>query len=209
MKGFFISMEGSDGSGKSTQLKNIEKHLEARGYRVLVTREPGGTAVSEKIRDILLDPENTTITPWTEMFLYAAARAQHLEECILPALAKGKIVLCDRFVDSSIAYQGYGRELGDVVRQVNEIVTKGIAPDLTFFLDLPPHEGMERKRSEDGHKMDRLELEKESFHTRVYNGYLAQCKEDKNRIVHIDARGSAPEVFCEIQKILDTCLVQK
>lgn len=202
MKGLFISMEGSDGSGKSTQLKKMEEYLKEMGKEVLVTREPGGTPIAEKIRTLLLDPNNMAMTPWTEMFLYASARAQHLEERILPALAEGKIVICDRFVDSSIAYQGYGRELGEVVKEVNQIATRGVMPDVTFFLDLSPETGMKRKKKEEGHELDRLELQENAFHKKVYDGYIAQCENEKDRIHRISAEGSAEEVFEKIKEVL-------
>ena len=134
MKGYFITIEGSDGSGKSTQLKKIISYLEEKQVDLVVTREPGGTPVAEAIRELILDPAYPQMTAKTEMLLYAAARAQHVEEKVLPALQAGKVVLSDRYVDSSIAYQAYGRGLGDMVAQVNAIATGGLVPDLTVFL---------------------------------------------------------------------------
>ena len=203
MKGYFISVEGSDGSGKSTQLKNIVAYLERIERDMVVTREPGGTPLSEKIRDLLLDPENKEMTSITEMLLYAAARAQHVEEKIIPALGEGKVVLTDRFVDSSVAYQGYGRGLGDVVWEVNKIATAGVMPDLTIFLDLPYELGIERKKNEEGHVLDRLELQQSAFHKRVYNGYLEVCKKEGKRIQRIDASKSPEDVFLEIEEVLN------
>ncbi|WP_352399519.1 dTMP kinase [Anaerotignum sp.] len=203
MRGFFISVEGSDGSGKSTQIKKIEAYLKSKNQEILLTREPGGTVISEKIRELLLDPGNKEMTVRAEMLLYAAARAQHLEEFILPNLYQGRNVLTDRFTDSSIAYQGFGRELGDVVAEVNHIATGGICPDITFFLDLAPDAGIARKKAEIDHAMDRLELEKKEFHQRVYSGYLALCDLHGQRICRIDASRDIDSVFAEIQAGLD------
>lgn len=203
MRGFFISVEGSDGSGKSTQIKKIQEYLQSHGQEVIITREPGGTAISEAIRTLLLDPENRAMTARTEMLLYAAARAQHVEELILPALAEGRHVLTDRFADSGIAYQGYGRELGDIVADVNRIATGGTEPDITFYLDLPPAAGIARKQSETAHKMDRLELEEQAFHIRVQQGFAALCQQQGQRIRRIDAAHSADAVFAAIQADLD------
>lgn len=203
MRGFFISVEGSDGSGKSTQMKKIQEYLCSHGQEVITTREPGGTAISEAIRALLLNPENRAMTAKTEMLLYAAARAQHVEELILPALAAGRHVLTDRFADSGIAYQGYGRELGDMVADVNRIATSGAEPDITFYLDLPPEAGIARKQSETAHKMDRLELEEQAFHIRVQQGFAALCQQHGQRIRRIDAGRSADAVFADIQADLD------
>lgn len=203
MKGYFISVEGGDGSGKSTQIRNIEAYLRGRGKEVLLTREPGGTPVAEKIRTLILDPENRTLTGRAEMLLYAASRAQHIEEKILPALEAGKVVLSDRFTDSSIAYQAYGRGLGDMVAEVNRIATGGKVPDLTIFLNITPAAGMARKNQQDGHVLDRLELEQAAFHERVYAGYLALVQESGGRIADIDADRPAEEVFADIRAQLD------
>lgn len=160
MKGYFISVEGGDGSGKSTQMQKIEAYLTEMGQEVLLTREPGGTPMAEKIREMILDPANRDLTGRAEMLLYAAARAQHVEEKILPALRAGKTVLSDRFTDSSIAYQGFGRGLGDMVAEVNRIATGGMEPDLTIFLNITPAAGMARKNRQNGHVLDRLEPRK-------------------------------------------------
>ena len=178
MKGYFISVEGGDGSGKSTQMQKIEAYLTEMGQEVLLTREPGGTPMAEKIREMILDPANRDLTGRAEMLLYAAARAQHVEEKILPALRAGKTVLSDRFTDSSIAYQGFGRGLGDMVAEVNRIATGGVEPDLTIFLNITPAAGMARKNRQAGHVLDRLEQEKAAFHEAVY----AACegKQHKN-----------------------------
>ena len=146
------------------------------------------------------------MTAKTEMLLYAAARAQHVEEKVLPALQAGKVVLSDRYVDSSIAYQAYGRGLGDMVAQVNAIATGGLVPDLTVFLDLPPAVGMARKQQEENHELDRLEQEKLEFHQKVYEGYDALCKKEPERICRIDASGTIEEVFGQIKAALDELL---
>lgn len=208
MNGFFISIEGTDGSGKSTQIRKIQEYLQTKNHPIRLTREPGGTNISERIRDLLLDPENKEMTAKAEMLLYAAARAQHLEELILPTIASGTSVLTDRFVDSSVAYQAYGRELGEMVTIVNDIATGGRKPDLTFFLDLPPHLGIVRKQKEENHEMDRLELEAAAFHERVYEGFVALCKENPERVRRIDASQSIEAVFAEIQKGLDELLAK-
>lgn len=173
---------------------------------LVVTREPGGTTVAEAIRELILDPAYPEMTAKTEMLLYAAARAQHVEEKVLPALQAGKVVLSDRYVDSSIAYQAYGRGLGDMVAQVNAIATGGLVPDLTIFLDLPPAVGMARKQQEENHELDRLEQEKLEFHQKVYEGYDALCKKEPERICRIDASGTIEEVFGQIKAALDELL---
>ena len=203
MKGYFISVEGGDGSGKSTQIKKIEAYLQEKGLDYILTREPGGTPVAEKIRELILDPANKALTGRAEMLLYAASRAQHVEEKILPALEEGKVVLSDRFTDSSIAYQAYGRGLGDMVAEVNRIATGGKEPDLTIFLNISPAVGMSRKNKQDGHELDRLELEKAAFHETVYEGYLALARENSERIANIDADRPIEEVFADIRERLD------
>lgn len=196
-------MEGGDGSGKSTQIRNMEAYLAGKGVEVLLTREPGGTPVAEKIRELILDPGNAALTGRAEMLLYAASRAQHLEEKILPALEAGKTVITDRFTDSSIAYQGHGRGLGEAVAEVNRIATGGKEPDLTFFLDVSPAEGAARKKQQEGHTLDRLEQEKAAFHERVYEGYMALLEENSGRICRIDAQRPEDAVFAEIREALD------
>ena len=194
---------GGDGSGKSTQMQRIEAYLTEMGQEVLLTREPGGTPMAEKIREMILDPANRDLTGRAEMLLYAAARAQHVEEKILPALRAGKTVLSDRFTDSSIAYQGFGRGLGDMVAEVNHIATGGVEPDLTIFLNITPAAGMARKNRQDGHVLDRLEQEKAAFHEAVYAGYLQLAKENSTRIADIDADRPVEAVFADIRKALD------
>ena len=196
MKGVFISFEGPDGSGKSTQVKMLYSYLLEKGYPVVLTREPGGTPISEDIRKIILDPSNTEMDGMTEALLYAAARAQHVAQLIKPSVEEGKIVLTDRFMDSSIAYQGYGRDLGDKIRIINEYAVAGMHPDLTFFLDIDPEEGL--KRAKHREELDRLEKESLDFHKRVYEGYLALSKIYEDRYVIIDASASVEDISKKI-----------
>ncbi len=196
MKGVFISFEGPDGSGKSTQVKMLYSYLLEKGYPVVLTREPGGTPISEDIRKIILDPSNTEMDGMTEALLYAAARAQHVAQLIKPSVEEGKIVLTDRFMDSSIAYQGYGRDLGDKIRIINEYAVAGMHPDLTFFLDIDPEEGL--KRAKHREELDRLEKESLDFHKKVYEGYLALSKIYKDRYVIIDASASVEDISKKI-----------
>lgn len=196
MKGIFISFEGPDGSGKTTQIKRFAEFLESRGYSVIMTREPGGTRISEKIRSIILDPDNAEMDGMTEALLYAAARAQHVAQLIRPSLEEGKIVLTDRFMDSSIAYQGYGRDLGEKIRIINEYAVGDTHPDLTFFLDIDPLDGLKRAKNRD--ELDRLEQESLDFHKAVYEGYLKLSEIYKDRYVHIDASKSVDDIFKDI-----------
>jgi len=196
-KGLFISVEGTDGCGKSTQIPMISKYLENKGYVVNVLREPGGTITGEKIREILLDPLNTDIRDMTEILLYAAARAQIMQEKIKPYLLAGEIVICDRFVDSSLAYQGYGRKVDiNVIIDINKIALDGVMPDITLFFDIPPDIAMKRRLST-GYT-DRIENESIEFHRRVYEGYKALAYRFKDRIKTINAQKTVDEVFNEI-----------
>ena len=206
-KGLFITIEGPDGSGKSTQVENIVKYFEDKGRTVVRTREPGGTPISEKLREILLDPENSEMSAVTEMMIYAAARAQHVSEKIRPAIEHGEIVVCDRFMDSSIAYQGYGRGLGSVVRDVNMIAVEGLLPDITFFMDIDPAVGRERIARNRGVE-DRLEREAMDFHYRLYDGFKAICAAEPERVVRIDADRSVEEIRNDIYAKLDE-LIEK
>ncbi|MBQ6389909.1 MAG: dTMP kinase [Mogibacterium sp.] len=196
MRGLFITLEGGDGAGKSTQIRNITRFFEERGLVVVHTREPGGTQISEKLRDILLDKSNSEMSPVTEMLIYAAARAQHVREFVMPALERGEVVICDRFVDSSIAYQAYGRELGSMVAEVNRHATGGLDPDITFWLDIDPEAG--RARASKAGDLDRLELEKLDFHYRVYEGYRKIAEADPERVRRVDASRSVDEIRDDI-----------
>ncbi|MTI65961.1 MAG: dTMP kinase [Firmicutes bacterium] len=201
MKGLFITIEGPDGAGKSTQIKLLEKYLNELGYRIVITREPGGTKISEDIRDIILDNENVEMSYETEALLYAASRAQHVHERILPALKEGKIVICDRFIHSSLVYQGVARGLGiKEVRDINEFAIKGVKPDVTLFFDIPPEKALKRKIASD--KADRLENEDISFHKKVYKAYLELKKLYPTEIEMIDATKSIEEISKEIERVI-------
>lgn len=202
MKGILISIEGPDGAGKSTQIALLQQYLEEKGYESLLTREPGGTEISEKIRSLILDKANIKMGAVTEMLLYAAARAQLVYEVIEPALQEGKVIICDRYVDSSVVYQGIARELGiDTVYQVNEYAIGGIWPDLTIHLDLEAKEGMRRKKKQT--ELDRMELETIEFHEKVCEGYRTLAKRDPERMKTIDAMQSIEEIQEEIRKYLN------
>ncbi|MCG0277356.1 MAG: dTMP kinase [Thermanaeromonas sp.] len=200
MKGIFITFEGPDGAGKTTQLNLLADYLRKAGHRVLSTREPGGTPLAEEIRGLLLSPWVEEIHGLTEVFLYAASRVQHVREKILPALAEGKIVLCDRFTDSTLAYQGYGRGIElDFLRKLNYLATGGLKPALTLLLDLPPEEGLCRgKKGKEGTARDRLELQDLDFHRRVREGFLELARQEPERIRVIDARQPVEKVFAEV-----------
>ena len=207
MKGLFITLEGGDGAGKSTQIRNIERFFTEKGLVVVHTREPGGTAISEKLRDILLDNGNTEMTAVTEMMIYAASRAQHVRELIMPALERGEVVICDRFVDSSVAYQAYGRELGDMVAEVNRHATGGLRPDITFWLDIDPEAG--KARAAKAGELDRLELEKMDFHYRVYEGYKKIAEQEPDRVKRINAADSVEEICSNIYACLEELCAEK
>ena len=208
MRGKFITIEGTDGSGKSTQIELLMDYLRKKGADVIFTREPGGTHRSEKIREIILDVDNSEMTGITEALLYAAARSQHVEEKIIPALEAGKIIICDRFVDSSIAYQGAARGLGaEKIMGINEAALHGIMPDMTLFFDLSPEKGILRKKNE--RALDRLEKEKMDFHEKVYEGYKNLCKKYPERIKPIDADRSIDEVHSEVIEVIDGLLQGK
>ena len=202
-KGLFISIEGPDGSGKSTQIENIKQFFCDKGIDIVFTREPGGTAIGERIREIILDKNCSEMDYMTEAMLYAAARSQHVAQVIRPSLEEGKIVICDRFVDSSIAYQGYGRKLGDAVTIINGFAIGKCLPDVTFLMKLDPRIGMRRI---DADKQDRLEREQDDFHIAVFEGYLELEKKYKDRIVGIDASRSIEEIKVDIYKKLEELL---
>lgn len=191
-KGLFITFEGADGSGKSTQAKFLAEGLKEFGFDVLLTREPGGCPVAEKIRDIVLDKNNPDILDITEAYLYAAARAQHVHEIIMPALAQGKIVLCDRFIHSSVAYQGYGRDLGkERVLEINKHAVDGCLPDITFFIKVNPEHAFNRMNEQK--ERDRLETQEQAFYDRLFQGYLAILEDEKDTIISIEAKGTKHE----------------
>ena len=202
MRGLFISIEGPDGSGKSTQIENIKKFFEDKNIEIVFTREPGGTAIGERIREIILDNSFKEMDPMTEAMLYAASRAQHVAQVIGPALEAGKVVVCDRFVDPSLAYQGFGRELGDAVEVINSYAIGPYMPDVTFLMKLDPNEGKHRIQ-ENRDTQDRLEHEKLAFHRKVYKGYLELEKRYPDRILGIDASRGIDEIRDEIYKKLE------
>ena len=200
--GFFVTFEGIEGCGKTTQIRHLTAHLEGKRQPFLLTREPGGTAISDRIRQILLSSENSLMEPATEFFLYAAARAQHIAEVVLPALRNGKTVLCDRFADATLAYQGFGRGLNLAwLEEIHNRFLQGLKPDLTFLLDLPVEEGLRRawKRMENqAVKEDRFEKEDLAFHQRVREGYLFLARREPNRIVVLDGMKDEQTLHREI-----------
>ncbi|MFS8897541.1 dTMP kinase [Synechococcus sp. R3-13] len=193
----FITLEGGEGVGKTTQQALLVERLRQEGYACLCTREPGGTALGKTLRELLLhgDP----FSPLAELLLYAADRAEHVSKVIAPALAAGQVVVCDRFTDSTLAYQGYGRGIDlDLIRQLNRWVTDGLQPDLTLWLDLPPEVGLARSGS-----CDKLEQEHLEFHRRVYQGFQALAAAEPQRIVRIDAQGSPAEVAARLWSVVE------
>ncbi|KNZ69177.1 thymidylate kinase [Thermincola ferriacetica] len=199
MTGKFITFEGPDGAGKTSQMKRAAQALQEKGYEVILTREPGGTEIGESIRSILLDPQNR-MSHRTEALLYAAARAQHVEELILPALQAGKVVLCDRFADSTLAYQGYGRGINlNLLNIVNSLAIGSLKPDLTIILDLDPQVGLNRIRNKRlavaGETEDRIEMETVEFHQRVREGFLSIALQDPGRYKIIAAGMDEDKVF--------------
>jgi dTMP kinase len=208
----FITIEGGDGSGKTTQLKTLERYLSERGKPCLSTREPGGTSVGKLLRKVLLETGKQRITPATELFLYLADRAQHIHEVIIPALEQGRIVLCDRHTDSTLAYQGYGRGIDlELLRRLNDMASQGIKPDLTLLLDCPVEIGLSRtaqRRSQigAGQGEDRFEREKLEFHERVRTGFLELARAEPDRFRIINAAGSSQAVAEAIKNIIDEFL---
>jgi dTMP kinase len=211
MKGVFITFEGIEGSGKSTQIAQLENYLTAHAKAVTLTREPGGTEIGDQVRKILLDPANKALAPRAELLLYAAARDQHLEELVRPELAAGKIVLCDRFSDATLAYQGYGRGLDrEMIQALDRIVTAGMRPDLTVLLDLDAAAGLARARgrnSSNGLETEaRFENEDLAFHERVRQGYLALARQEPGRFRVVDASPTPDTIQNEIRKIVNGVL---
>jgi len=200
-KGIFITVEGTDGSGKTTQMNLIVDYLKKSGCDTVMLREPGGTEISEKIRNIILDPAHRKMCEKTEMFLYAAARAQLVKEVIKPALSQGRIVVCDRYVDSTYAYQGYGRGLDlDTLISINEVATEGTMPDFTFFFDIDPEIALSRRVASG--IPDRIEIEKADFHKRVCEGYRQLSELYSQRIIKIDANRTVEQVWNDVKQEL-------
>lgn len=199
MKGLFVSFEGTDGSGKTTQISFLKHYLQDKGFDVLITREPGGTKISEQIRNVLLDNANLGMSPVCEMLLYAAARAEHVDKIIIPALNEGKIVLCDRFIDSSLAYQGFGRGLGvDIVEQVNTTALSGLMPDLTLLFTVNTECGIARRIAAKK-ETDRLESEAMDFHDRVSAGFTEISLRYPDRIKVLNAEQSIENLFNDVK----------
>lgn len=197
MEGIFITMEGPDGSGKTTQIDLLKKYLEHRGYDIVIAREPGGTTIGEAIREIILNPDYKEMGHMTELLLYASARAQLVNQVIKPALVEGKAVICDRFVESSAVYQGIGRGLGvDTVYEVNNFALGDVKPKLTIFMDLDAEDGIKRKKKQA--ELDRMEQEDLSFHKRVVEGYRQLAKLYPERIVPINATLPIDEIHSMI-----------
>ncbi|MCD6286804.1 MAG: dTMP kinase [Anaerolineae bacterium] len=202
MRGWFITFEGPDGSGKTTQMQRLTPWLVDQGFDIVTTREPGGTPVGEQIRVILHDCANTEMTSEAEILLYSASRAQHVGEVILPALEAGKIVLCDRFFDSTYAYQGYGRGLSLAdLRAITGFATRGLKPDLTLYLDIPPEIGLQRRESS-GEALNRLDREALAFHQRVRHGYLDLIEAEPERWRFVDATGTLQEIQAVLRRIV-------
>lgn len=202
----FITLEGPEGSGKTSQLPALAAYLRAAGCDVVVTREPGGTAVGDQIRDILMNLNNVSIIPRTEILLFLAARAQHVEERIRPALAEGKIVLCDRYGDSTLAYQGFGHRTDlETLQALLNFSTGGLKPDLTLLVDIPVEEGMARKR-ENSSEWNRLDAYALAFHERVRQGYFALAEAEPERWVIINASEEKDKVQDAMRKVIMDCL---
>ncbi len=201
----FITFEGIEGSGKTTQARLLKDFLEGQGHNVVLTREPGGPSISEKIRAILLDKSNPEMEAMTELLLYEASRYQHVKEVIKPALQGGKTVICDRFADASTAYQGYGRGIEiEKVQALNLIATEGTMPDLTFLLDVPCQVGLKRL----GRNLDRIESETLEFHEKVRRGYLEIARSEPQRIKVIDGLQSIDRIFEEIKALVNRMILK-
>ena len=206
--GIFITIEGPEGAGKTTVMKDVAEKLQSEGYEIITTREPGGIRISERIREVILDNDLIEMDGRTEALLYAAARRQHLVEKIVPALTEGKIVLCDRFVDASLAYQGYARGLGiDEVLSINEFAIGNLMPNLTLLFDLDPEIGLSRIAQHDNRELNRLDVESLSFHKLVREGYQEVVKRYPDRIHVIDASRTQEEVTGEVLNVLKKTLM--
>jgi dTMP kinase len=195
-KGIFITIEGPEGAGKTTIIEMLLEKLESEGYPIMKTREPGGIEISEQIRNVILNKNNTAMDGRTEALLYAAARRQHLVEKVLPAIEQGFIVLCDRFIDSSLAYQGFARGIGmDEVYSINTFAIDNKMPDATLYFDIDPEMGMKRINDHKGREVNRLDLENLEFHRKVREGYQLLSRKYSNRIIEIDASQPLQKVY--------------
>lgn len=205
-RGVFITLEGGEGAGKTTQIKRIEEYLNKSNISYISTREPGGINISEKIRELILNKENTNMDERTEALLYAASRRQHLIEKIIPALNEGKVVICDRFIDSSLAYQGFARGIGiEEVLLINNFAIDKYMPDLTIYLDIEPKEGLKRVKNRN-EELNRLDLESLEFHNKVREGYLKLLKLYPNRIRRVSADNCEDEVFSSIKELIENSI---
>lgn len=202
-KGFLVSLEGPEGAGKTSVLEALIPVLEDRGVEVLTTREPGGVLIGEKIREVILDPSHTEMDPKTELLLYIASRRQHLVEKVLPALEAGKMVIMDRFIDSSVAYQGFGRGLDiEAIDWLNKFATDGLKPDLTLYFDIEVEEGLARIAANSDREINRLDMEGLELHRKVRQGYLSLLEKEADRIVKIDASLPLDQVIANTQQLL-------
>jgi dTMP kinase len=207
MAGLFITFEGPDGAGKSTQVKMLANHLDSLGIPYITTREPGGTPISDKIRALLLDPENSAMVPKTEALLYAASRAQHVEEVIRPALQRGDIVICDRYIDASIAYQAVGLGISPaIIRRWSEEATDGLWPTRTFLIDIPPEKGL--TRIENRGNPDRIEGRDLTYHSRVRDTFLQLAAAEPERFVVLDGTVSIQELADQIRQEMENLLTK-
>jgi dTMP kinase len=203
-RGMLITFEGPDGSGKTTQIELLKKYLNEKGYKVIMTREPGGTTISEKIRDIILDNKNSEMCSMCEALLYAASRAQLVHEVIKPALDKGEVVITDRFVESSLVYQGIGRKLGvERIGRINEAAVDGLKADFIFMLSISYEEGLKRKEKQ--RNLDRLENSGDDFHKRVFEGY-AEISKTSDSIITIDANRDVESIHKDIANMIEKLL---
>ncbi len=204
VQGYFFSVEGCEGAGKSSLITKLSSYLITRGREVVTTREPGGIAIAEQIRSVILDRMNTEMDGRTEALLYAAARRQHYVEKIAPSIDEGHIIICDRFIDSSLAYQGYARGLGiDEVLLINEFAINNVFPDLTIYLDVDPEVGLKRIHEHENREINRLDLESLAFHRKVREGYLQLVGRFPKRIVQINANEDLEAVFIEVKRVID------
>ncbi len=205
-KGFMVVFDGSNGAGKTTVIKSVEKYLLSKGFDVLLTREPGGTPIGEKIREVILDPQTPEMSFMTELMLFGAGRAQHIQEKIIPALSKGKIVISDRFDAATFSFQHFARGIDlDTIIQINDLALNGFNPNMNIILDLDPAEGLKRVQSR-GEGLDRLEDEKADFLIRARNGYLKQAEQSPEKFEVIDASQSKEKVLEDVIHVIDVLL---
>ncbi len=204
MRGIFITIEGPEGAGKTTIIQKVAQELEVKGMDVILTREPGGIPISEQIRGIILDSGNLAMDARTEALLYAAARRQHLVEKVIPGLQSGAVVLCDRFIDSSLTYQGYARGLGmDEILSINQFAIQELMPDQTIYFDIDPEIGLKRIETNKGREINRLDLEQLNFHQMVRQGYKQLLQRFPDRIREIDASQPIEQVFLQTMKMVE------